>query len=93
MGEEWPSCAEKGVMYWELSNAALSDALKNKNTQGDIQTFTEAEWESFGITDLALPHYIQSATGYFFVPGGSKFLSSTGIYESTDGKLTTKFVQ
>ena len=93
VGEEWPSCAEKGVMYWELSNAALSDALKNKNTQGDIQTFTEAEWESFGITDLALPHYIQSATGYFFVPGGSKFLSSTGIYESTDGKLTTKFVQ
>lgn len=49
----------------EIEDTALKSALKHKST------FTQEEWEQFGINDLRTHHFIKSGYNVYFKPDGA----------------------
>ena len=61
-GLKWKYVGDDRPAGRELTNAKLVNALRSKTT------FTQVEWDSFGIKDLHIDDFVRTSSIYFYQP-------------------------
>ena len=68
----------------ELVNASLSRTLIDKSDKGEALSFSQREWDAFGVSDLRVDQYVKAGRAYFTPATSNEAASEDPFFDVDD---------